>query len=115
MIFFIDWTSTHILLLILNSNRTTPVTSTSLILYLVSDLPTNTKFEDFLLKDSLKTVRPCLLAISFSSACPSQQTPSIRENGMKDVSTRCTRTTSACVSETISAHTEEPSSMCDSF
>jgi hypothetical protein len=90
---FLDWTSTHTLLLILNSKRTTPVTSMSPILYLVSDFPTNTQFEDFLLKDLLKTVRPCLLAISFLSACPSQQTPSTRENGMKDVSTKCTRTT----------------------
>jgi hypothetical protein len=112
---FLDWTSTHTLLLILNSKRTIPVTSTFLILYLVSDFSTNTKFEDFLLKDLLKTVRPCLLAISFSSACPNQRIPSTRENGMKDVSTRCTRTTLACVSGTISAHTEEQGSMCDSF
>jgi len=65
----------HILLLTLNSNPTTPVTSMSLILHLARDLPINTKFEGFSLKDLPKTVRPCLLAISFSSAGPSQQTP----------------------------------------
>jgi len=83
----------HILLLTLNSNPTTPVTSMSRILHLATDLPINTKLKDFSLKDWPKTVRLCLLAISFSSAGPSQQTPLTRENGMKDVSTRCTRIT----------------------